>query len=109
MLHQGIPLHAPFVNGHERCTKEERCMQGMRGKLYLCLSVCLFLLGWCSPVNAIEKVHVCHVNGHGIFHLINVASSAVNAHLNHGDAFPGDPVPGNPDLILNESCEASSC
>jgi hypothetical protein len=36
----------------------------------------------------------------------------VKAHLNHGDGLPGDPIPGNPGSVFDETCnavQASSC
>ena len=36
--------------------------------------------------------------------LINVSVNAVNKHVSHGDAQPGDPVPGMPDFIFDDNC-----
>jgi hypothetical protein len=40
------------------------------------------------------KVDVCHSEGNGSYHLINISENALPAHLAHGDGLPGDPVPG---------------
>ncbi len=37
-------------------------------------------------VSPAPKVDVCHRTGNGDFHLINISSNALNAHLGHGDA-----------------------
>lgn len=47
------------------------------------------------------KVDVCHINGNGVYNLINVSGNAVPAHLAHGDAFPGDIVGGK---VLGPDC-----
>jgi hypothetical protein len=49
-------------------------------------------------------VDVCHREGNGTFNLITVAAQAVQAHRNHGDALPGDPVPGNPGFKFDDTC-----
>jgi hypothetical protein len=53
---------------------------------------------------ASPKVDVCHREGNGSFHLTTVAYQAVQAHRNHGDALPGEPVPGNPGAIFDDTC-----
>ena len=50
------------------------------------------------------KVDVCHLEGNGSFHLINVSGNALAAHLAHGDVQPGDDVPGNPGKKYSGSC-----
>lgn len=50
------------------------------------------------------KVSVCHVKGTGAFHLISIADPALPAHIGHGDAVPGDPVPGNPGKKFTAAC-----
>src|SRR5262249_42634329 len=59
-----------------------------------------------------QRVDVCHREGNGSFHLISVAAPAVTAHINHGDALPGDPVPGQDGGRFDEACgivRASTC
>ncbi len=38
------------------------------------------------------KVSICHTTGNGSFQLLSIASSAVKAHQNHGDIFPGTTI-----------------
>ena len=45
-----------------------------------------------------NKVDLCHIDEDGIYHLINVAEPAVDAHLAHGDDLAGGDV-------LDENCE----
>jgi hypothetical protein len=52
------------------------------------------------------RVDLCHRNDEGSYHKITVAEPAVQAHLNHGDGFIGDPVPGNPGYSFGAECEA---
>ncbi len=40
-------------------------------------------------VSPAPKVDVCHRTGNGEFHLINISSNALDAHLAHGDALAG--------------------
>jgi hypothetical protein len=48
-----------------------------------------------------EKVEVCHVTGNGSYQSINISKSAVQAHMDHGDAMPGSLV-GN--KYVNDDC-----
>ena len=50
------------------------------------------------------KVSVCHVNGTGSYRLISIAGPALAAHIAHGDAVPGDPVPGVPRKKFTDAC-----
>lgn len=52
------------------------------------------------------KTVVCHGTGDGSFHPISVSAKAVQAHLNHGDALPGEAVPGTEDGVFGfgDSC-----
>jgi hypothetical protein len=54
------------------------------------------------------KVDVCHVNGEGRFHLITVSANSLDAHLGHGDALAGTPVPGLENIEFDEACEQVS-
>lgn len=49
------------------------------------------------------KVHVCHLGDVG-YELINVSENALPAHRAHGDALPGEPVPGMPGKNFGEVC-----
>ena len=59
-----------------------------------------------------ERVALCHVEGNGNYHRIEVSPSAVDAHEAHGDGYPpggdGDPpgeVPGtDPPLFFDDDC-----
>jgi hypothetical protein len=77
-------------------------------------AVSMLAFGWwtAGPATAAVKINVCHREGNGTVHLINVASQAVPAHLNHGDALPGDLVPGVPGVKFDDFCQlvpASTC
>lgn len=52
-----------------------------------------------------NKVDVCHSEGNGTYHLINIAENTVQKHIdNHGDGLPGDAVPGMEDLNFSADC-----
>ena len=51
-----------------------------------------------------EKVDVCHSEGNGSFHLINISENAYPTHVDHGDAIVGDPVPGMDGYKFDEAC-----
>lgn len=51
------------------------------------------------------KVSLCHREGNGSYHHIEVSSRAEDAHRAHGDAPPFAPVPGQPGKFFNEACE----
>ncbi|MFQ5528638.1 MAG: hypothetical protein ACE5GX_20580, partial [Thermoanaerobaculia bacterium] len=64
----------------------------------------------CSPA----KVQVCHLppGNPANIQQICISENAVPAHLGHGDGLPGDPVPGDPSKVFDESCEpvdATTC
>jgi hypothetical protein len=50
------------------------------------------------------KVQLCHRTGNGSYHLIEVGVSAEPAHRAHGDAKPGEAVPGNLGRVFTSSC-----
>jgi len=50
------------------------------------------------------KVSLCHKEGNGTYHLIDVSTDAEAAHRAHGDGKIGDPVPGDPLKIFDEDC-----
>ena len=55
--------------------------------------------------SAQEGDDLCHrTSGTTAFVLITVPASVVDAHIAHGDARPGSPVPGQPDMILSRNC-----
>ena len=49
-------------------------------------------------------VDVCHRRGNGSYNLISINGNALAAHLSHGDAQPGDAVPGAPGKRFDEAC-----
>jgi hypothetical protein len=51
------------------------------------------------------KVSLCHAEGNGSYHLIDVSESAEPAHRAHGDAKIGEPVPGHPTQTFDENCK----
>jgi hypothetical protein len=58
------------------------------------------------------KVDVCHAEGNGTYHLIEIAEPAYNTHIAHGDAGVGEPVPGQPGFVFDAECnlvEACPC
>jgi uncharacterized repeat protein (TIGR01451 family) len=51
-----------------------------------------------------QKVELCHKEGNGTYHLIDISESAEDAHRDHGDAMIGEPVPGRPNMIFDSTC-----
>jgi hypothetical protein len=52
-----------------------------------------------------DKVDVCHLEGNGSYHKISVSDNAYDSHIAHGDAAPGDPVPGMEGYVFGEDCQ----
>ena len=50
------------------------------------------------------KVALCHAEGNGSYHLIEVSVSAESAHRAHGDAKIGEPVPADSTKTFNQDC-----
>jgi len=51
------------------------------------------------------KLDICHALGNGNFQLINISANAESSHRAHGDAQPGELIPGsNPSLRLDTAC-----
>ena len=58
-----------------------------------------------TPTSSNEsKVQLCHRTGNGSYHLIEVGVTAEPAHRAHGDARPGEAVPGQPGRVFSPSC-----
>lgn len=80
----------------------------MKTKKLLSVIAFLVLLLAAMPVLSVgaggEKVDVCHNEGDGTFHLINISDNAFDSHVAHGDASPGDPVPGMSGKKFDEAC-----
>jgi hypothetical protein len=53
------------------------------------------------------KVSLCHAEGNGTYHLIDVSVNAEPAHRAHGDAKIGEPVPGTQKQVFDASCRPS--
>lgn len=54
-----------------------------------------------------EKVDVCHAEGTGDYHKINVNENAFETHVDHGDASPGEGVPSQPGMVFSDECVPS--
>ena len=77
----------------------------MTRRLLLSIAAALVLLpGPAGVMAAQERVEVCHVTGDGTHVLIEIADPAYDAHVAHGDARPGDPVPGIPAYRFDAMC-----
>jgi hypothetical protein len=50
------------------------------------------------------KVDVCHSEGNGTYHLISINENAFDKHVSHGDASPGDIVPGMQGKRFTDDC-----
>lgn len=72
----------------------------MKTRRFFCLMVVLAMLLTLLPVMAVtaapaEKVDVCHFDKDtGVYFKINISENAFQSHVDHGDAAPGDWVPG---------------
>jgi hypothetical protein len=68
------------------------------------VAVCLMIVSvaWAGS----EKVYVCHNTSSETneWVLINISENAFLAHIDHGDAAPGDDVPGLPGYSFDDSC-----
>lgn len=51
-----------------------------------------------------SKVTLCHSEGNGSYHSINISVNAEPAHRAHGDGEIGDPVPATPSMVFDSSC-----
>jgi hypothetical protein len=65
----------------------------------------VFLMPAVASAEAV-KVDVCHLNAIGEWQVNSLPENgrAVQAHLNHGDALPGDPVPDMAGHTFNNAC-----
>jgi hypothetical protein len=57
-----------------------------------------------SEARSTGKIALCHAEGNGSYHLIDVSVSAEPAHRDHGDGAVGDPVPADPTKKFDENC-----
>jgi hypothetical protein len=51
-----------------------------------------------------SKVTLCHSEGNGSYHSINISVNAEPAHRAHGDGEIGDPVPATPSMTFDANC-----
>lgn len=55
-----------------------------------------------------NKVDICHNNGNGSYTLLTIKSNTLQTHLSHGDAAPGEAVPGQVGMVFSSNCLATS-
>jgi hypothetical protein len=60
--------------------------------------------GGAPPEEGQKRIQLCHRTGGPAYHLLEVAKTAEPAHRAHGDAKPGEPVPGRPGKTFSASC-----
>ncbi len=72
--------------------------------------VMIFSLIWVSGASAKPggKVVVCHNKGNGTYKLTKIKADTLQAHLSHGDAFPGQAVPGQAGMVFGADCSLLS-
>lgn len=51
-----------------------------------------------------NKVDICHNNGDGTFALVKIKVDTLQTHLAHGDAMPGEAVPGRAGMVFGTNC-----
>jgi hypothetical protein len=79
----------------------------MKKRLILSIALGLvasFLVAGLAFAEQATKVDVCHREGNGSYHLINISENALPAHLAHGDGLPDNPVPGMDGKKFDENC-----
>ena len=59
-----------------------------------------------DEVRSNSKLSLCHRTESGSYHMIDVSQDAEPAHRAHGDGKVGDPVPGQPLKVFDQSCRA---
>ena len=57
-----------------------------------------------SDVRTTGKVSLCHREGNGSYHMIEVSANAEPAHRDHGDGEVGDEVPGDETKVFDSNC-----
>ena len=60
-----------------------------------------------AVTHAAAKTEVCHATGSETnpYELITVADAAYPAHVEHGDASPGEAVPGQEGFVFDDACQ----
>lgn len=79
-------------------------MRTARLTLVAIAALAVALLGAPSAGGTPLKVDVCHVDDEGGVRLITISDRAFETHIEHGDAAPGDPVPGMIGYLFDEAC-----
>ena len=83
-----------------------RTRTGRRSTIVLIVAL-LMMFGVVAAAGAAPapKVDVCHqTSGAPGYILINVSDNAFDAHIAHGDAAPGEAVPGRPGSYFGADC-----
>jgi hypothetical protein len=70
------------------------------------LATAIAIVGGSAQVAALQepKVEMCHAADSGRYSVISISSNAEPAHRAHGDARPGEPVPGDGTLKFDAEC-----
>jgi hypothetical protein len=55
-----------------------------------------------------NKQDICHNNGNGSYTLVKIKTNDLQAHLAHGDAAPGEAVPGQAGKVFSAKCAVVS-
>lgn len=79
-------------------------MRTVRLTLMALVTLAVAVVGMPTAEGAPAKVEVCHVDDDGAVRLITISERAFETHVAHGDAAPGDPVPGMSNHVFDESC-----
>ena len=56
------------------------------------------------PLARAAKLAVCHQTGNGSYRLISISDKGWNGHQRHGDASPGEAVPGMNEYTFDDAC-----
>lgn len=88
-------------------TNEERgfLMKAVR-HLFTAAALCAVAVGLTvtsASAGPPEKGDVCHDGDNG-WEVIRIAEPAFEAHVEHGDALPGEAVPGHSNLVFDNEC-----
>lgn len=51
-----------------------------------------------------RRVSLCHVTGNGSYHLITISVDAEQAHIDHGDGYPGEALATDESLTFDDAC-----
>jgi Putative metal-binding motif/Glycosyl hydrolase family 99/Glycosyltransferase WbsX len=86
--------------------RETRALHGMTRRYWLLLLLGAVLLAGAIPAvgATANNTELCHRQGNGAYHLIDVADDSVQAHRAHGDGVVGGRVPGSNGFVFDQSC-----